>query len=74
MTRILLQTTIGPVEDDWNIGRFSRLTAFLSGLPGVEVTARDRAAPAGETDPVLGSLTTAISISSGYSPSMSATG
>ena len=54
MTRILLQTTIGPVEDDWNIGRFSRLTAFLSSLPGVEVVARDRAVPGGETDPVLG--------------------
>jgi hypothetical protein len=56
MTRILLQTTIGPVEDDWNIGRFSLLTAFLSGLPGVEVTARDRGVPAGETDPVLAGL------------------
>ena len=56
MTRILLQTTIGPVEDDWNIGRFSRLTAYLSGLPGVQVTARDRGAPAGETDPVLAGL------------------
>jgi hypothetical protein len=56
MTRILLQTTIGPVEDDWNISRFSRLTAFLSSLPGVEVTARDRAVPAGGTDPVLGGL------------------
>ena len=56
MTRILLQTTIGPVEDDWNIGRFSRLTAFLSGLPGVEVTARDRATPAGQSDPVLTGL------------------
>jgi hypothetical protein len=56
MTRILLQTTIGPVEDDWNIGRFSQLTAFLSNLPGVEVVARDRAVPGGETDPVLGAM------------------
>lgn len=55
-TRILVQTTIVPTEDDWNIGRFSKLTAFLSGLPGVEVTARDRAALAGDTDPVLGAL------------------
>lgn len=56
MTRILLQTTIGPVEDDWNIGRFSQLTAFLSCLPDVEVVARDRAVPGGETDPVLGTM------------------
>ncbi|GAA0638406.1 hypothetical protein [Brevundimonas lenta] len=56
MTRILLQTTIPTTEDDWHIGRFSRLTQHLAGLPGVEVTARDRATPAGETDPVLGSL------------------
>ncbi|CAN5314492.1 hypothetical protein BH09PSE1_BH09PSE1_00860 [soil metagenome] len=56
MTKILLQTTIEPVEDDWHIGRFSKLTAFLSGLPGVEVTARDRATPQGTTDPLLGGL------------------
>ncbi|CAN5392774.1 hypothetical protein BH10PSE1_BH10PSE1_20470 [soil metagenome] len=56
MTRILLQTTIEPTEDDWNIGRFSLLTAFLSSLPGVEVVARDRATPQGTTDPVLGGL------------------
>jgi hypothetical protein len=56
MTRILLQTTIPPIEDDWHIGRFSRLAAHLAGLPRVEVVARDRAAPAGETDPVLGGL------------------
>lgn len=56
MPRILLQTTIPFAEDDWNIGRFSQLTAHLSGLPDVAVTARDRAAPGGETDPVLGGL------------------
>ncbi|MCR5879947.1 hypothetical protein [Phenylobacterium sp. J367] len=56
--RILLQTTIPPVEDDWHIGRFSRLTEFLRGLDGVSVTARDREAPGGETDPVLGSIDT----------------
>jgi len=56
MTRILLQTTIPSVEDDWHVGRFSRLTAFLGDLPGVEVTARDRATPGGTTDPVLGRL------------------
>jgi hypothetical protein len=54
--RILLQTTIPYVEDDWHIGRFSRLRDHLAGLDGVEVTARDRAAPPGETDPVLGGL------------------
>lgn len=58
MPSILLQTTITPVEDDWHIGRFSRLERFLAGLPGVSVTARDRAVPGGETDPMLGSLDT----------------
>lgn len=57
MTRILLQTTIEAVEDDWHIGRFSRLRDHLSSLPAVEVVvARDRGAPAGQTDPVLGGL------------------
>lgn len=56
MTRILLQTTIPSVEDDWHIGRFRRLADYLASLPGVEVTARDRAAPGGQTDPVLGGL------------------
>ena len=27
MARILLQTTIEAVEDDWHIGRFSRLAS-----------------------------------------------
>ncbi|CAL1692109.1 hypothetical protein MMB232_02265 [Brevundimonas subvibrioides] len=57
-TRILLQTTIPPIEDDWNIGRFARLAAHLASLEGVEVVARDRAVPGGQTDPVLGSLDT----------------
>jgi hypothetical protein len=57
-TRILLQTTIPFTEDDWHVGRFSRLAQHLAGLPGVEVTARDRGAPPGETDPVLGALDT----------------
>lgn len=56
MTRILLQTTIPAVEDDWHIGRFSRLAGHLASLPGVEVVARDRAVPGGQTDPVLGAL------------------
>jgi hypothetical protein len=54
--RILLQTTIEPAQDDWAIGRFSRLAAHLAGLPGVEVAARDRATPQGETDPVIAGL------------------
>ena len=46
--RILLQTTIPHVEDDWNVGRFSLLREHLSSLKGdggralCEVTARDR--------------------------------
>ena len=56
--RILLQTTIPPIEDDWHIGRFSMLREYLSGIRGADgeplfaVTARDRA-PAGTRDPVL---------------------
>lgn len=48
-TRVLLKTTIGPVQDDWNIGRFSLLTAHLAGLRDdagqalYAVTAADRA-------------------------------
>lgn len=56
--RILLQTTIPFTEDDWHIERFSRLRAHLAEMPGVEVTARNRAAPPGRTDPVLGALDT----------------
>lgn len=56
MPRILLQTTIPFTEDDWHIGRFSRLADHLSGLDGVRVTARDRAVPGGQTDPVLAGL------------------
>jgi hypothetical protein len=62
MSSILLQTTIEPADDDWSIARFSRLRAFLEGLRGPDgaplhvVTARDRGAPPGKTDPVLASL------------------
>lgn len=56
MTRILLQTTIQRADDDWHVGRFHRLAQHLAALPGVQVTARDRAVPGGETDPVLGGL------------------
>jgi hypothetical protein len=54
--RILLQTTILATEDDWHIGRFSRLRDRLAAMHGVEVTARNREAPPGQTDSVLGLL------------------
>ncbi len=60
-SRILLQTTIPQVEDDWHIGRFSLLRDYLSGLRGeqgaplFEVVARNREQPNGP-DPVLSSL------------------
>lgn len=59
--RILLQTTIPGIADDWNIGRFSMLRDYLAGLtdddgaPLCKVTARDRAAP-GRPDPVLSTI------------------
>jgi hypothetical protein len=59
--RILLQTTIPPIADDWHIGRFSMLRDYLAGLrdadgePMVEVTARDRTPP-GAPDPVLSTI------------------
>jgi hypothetical protein len=61
--KILLQTTIPPVEDDWHIGRFSLLRDYLSGLrdargaPLFEVFARDRDRAEGP-DPVLSTLDT----------------
>src|ERR1700761_5539350 len=59
--KILLQTTIPPVQDDWSIARFSRLRASLAGLrdvsgaPLFEVTARDRD-PLGSPDSMLSNL------------------
>src|ERR1700683_963943 len=59
--KILLQTTIPAIVDDWSIARFSRLAAFLAGLrddlgaPVFEVTARDRD-PLGLPDPILANL------------------
>jgi hypothetical protein len=59
--RILLQTTIPTIEDDWHIGRFSLLHRHLASLtdengePLAEVTARDRYPP-GSLDPVLSTL------------------
>lgn len=61
-TRILLQTTIEPAVDDWSIARFSLLRDHLEslrdedGTPRHIVTARDRAAPPGVSDPVLATL------------------
>jgi hypothetical protein len=54
--RVLLQTTIPFTEDDWHVGRFSKLARHLGALPGVTVTARNREAPAGTDDPVLANL------------------
>jgi hypothetical protein len=57
--RILLQTTIPAIEDDWHIGRFSLLREHLSGLRDdegrllCEVTARDRETNAEGDDEVL---------------------
>src|SRR5690349_15962397 len=59
--RILLQTTIAPIQDDWHIGRFSLLREHLANLedengePLAEVTARDHSSP-GIPDPVLSTL------------------
>jgi len=60
--RILLQTTIPDIADDWNIGRFSLLTAHLSsctdddGGAMFEVTTRNRQETDEGNDPVLSSL------------------
>lgn len=60
--RILLQTTIPHVEDDWNVGRFSLLREHLSsqkddeGRSLCEVVARDRETNADGNDEVLSRL------------------
>jgi len=60
--KVLLQTTIPPIDDDWNIGRFSLLRDLLSGLsdePGkrtFEVTARNRETDEAGNDKVLSRL------------------
>jgi hypothetical protein len=62
--RILLQTTIPAIEDDWHIGRFSLLSEHLSGLRDAEghllceVTSRDRETNTGADDEVLSRLDT----------------
>jgi hypothetical protein len=59
--RILLQTTIPQIADDWNIERFSMLRDHLAaltdedGAPLCLVTARDRVAP-GAPDPILSTI------------------
>jgi hypothetical protein len=59
--KILLQTTIPRIEDDWSIARFSLLRKYLAGLRDelgmtlFDVTARDRA-PLEFPDPVLANL------------------
>lgn len=60
-TRILLQTTIVPTDDDWSIARFGLLRDLLAaatddaGQPLYTVQARDRTA-IGEPDPMLSRL------------------
>ena len=60
--RILLQTTIGPVEDDWNIDRFSLLAEHLrsitneGGIPLYDVNTRNRETDIDGNDPVLSKL------------------
>src|SRR5262245_42307431 len=62
MIRILLQTTIPAVDDDWNIRRYSPLRGCLASLedergePLFAVTARDREPDARGDDPMLSGL------------------
>lgn len=60
--KLLLQTTIPFVEDDWHIGRFSLLAAHLGSLRDdggnalYEVTSRDRESDETGNDPLLSTL------------------
>ena len=60
--QVLLQTTIAPIEDDWNINRFSLLRDHLASLTDndgnsiFEVTARDRETNQDGSDKVLSVL------------------
>lgn len=62
LIQVLLQTTIGPVKDDWNINRFSLLHDHLASLTDddgnsiVAVTARDRETNQDGNDKVLSVL------------------
>lgn len=66
MIRILLQTTIPPVEDDWSIERFSLLRDHLASIkdhneaPVYQVTTRNREVNAEGNDVVLSVLDTTI--------------
>ena len=57
--QVLLQTTIAPVEDDWNIERFSLLRDHLASIkdhnetPVYQVTTRNREVDAEGNDVVL---------------------
>jgi hypothetical protein len=57
-----LQTTIPPIQDDWNISRFSLLQEHLASLkdgagsPLYDMTARDRETNITGDDPVLSQL------------------
>lgn len=57
--KIILQTTIPYIEDDWHVGRFSLLEQHLkslrdeNGSPLYQVTARDRETNGDGSDPVL---------------------
>jgi hypothetical protein len=55
MAKILLQTTIVDIPDDWNVGRFSLLADELRGA-GHKVTAHNR--DTGEDDSTLRRLDT----------------
>ena len=62
MIKILLQTTIPAIDDDWNIRRYSLLRDYLGSLKGdrdeplFALTARDRDPDARGDDPVLRNL------------------
>src|SRR5258705_12101240 len=62
--RILLQTTIPAIDDDWHIGRFSLLHQHLNSLKDqegnslCEVTARNREVNSAGDDEVLSRLDT----------------
>lgn len=60
--KILLQTTIPPTVDDWNISRFSLLKNYLASLqdaagnPLCSVVARDRDRTPDGNDPILSTI------------------
>jgi hypothetical protein len=74
MIRILLQSTIPAVDDDWNIRRYSLLRSYLASLedergePLFAVTARDREPDARGEDRCSADWQTPTSMRSGSSP------